>query len=281
MKQKLTLTLGLSILLSACAPHAPVQPAGVQVPVVPATPVDPYLADLPEGSPRNPLNLQGKTDPNYVNPYPTGTHAHFAAQPDYPKTMKTWMAKPLLEQLTKQNSKIIVCLPQQRVRVYVRDHVAMDWPISTGIDGHLTPTGVFRVMQKKEKHSSTRYGKFVSSSGKTTNSNADLANGLPNGTEFVGASMPYWHRLTWDGVGLHSGKVIAGKRLSHGCIRSPYQAIKTFYDYSQMGMPAYITRGIEDYSNGGRVAPADVKYRPLPNNDYTDNLIPPAKTNPS
>ncbi|MFI3242998.1 MAG: L,D-transpeptidase family protein [Akkermansia sp.] len=276
MKKIIPWTLGISILLVACSP-SPTGPTQPVAPVLAPTAADPFLADLPPGTPRNPLDLQGKNAPNYVNPYPVGTHAHFAAQPEYPKTIKTWVAKPLMAQLTKQNSKIIICLPQQRARVYVKGHVAMDWAVSTGVDGHLTPTGVFRVMQKKEKHSSTRYGKFVKSSGKTANHNADLANGLPEGTEFVGASMPYWHRLTWDGVGLHSGKVVPGRRLSHGCIRSPYKAIQMFYDYSQMGMPAYITRGVEDYSNGGRVSPEDVKYRPLPNNDYTDNLIPPPK----
>ncbi len=281
MNSKFAIVLGASLLLAACSP-SPVVTVTPQVPVAPPSSADDFLADLPAGTPRNPLNLQGKNAPDYVNPYPAGTHAHFAAQPAYPKTSKTWVAKPLMEQLTKQNSKIIICLPQQRARVYVKGHVAMDWPVSTGVDGHLTPSGVFRVMQKKEKHSSTRYGKFVKSTGHTADHNADLANGLPEGTEFVGASMPYWHRLTWDGVGLHSGKVVPGRRLSHGCIRSPYKAIQMFYDYSQMGMPAYITRGVEDYSNGGRVAPDDVKYRPLPNNDYTDNLIPPPPApNPS
>ncbi len=279
MKTRTSLSLGLCILLSACSTHTPVVVNTIQplAPITANSPADAYLAALPPGTPSNPLLITGKNAPDYVNPYPAGTHAHFAAEPAYPKTMKTWIAKPLMEQLTKSNSKIIISLSQQRARIYVRDHVAMDWPISTGVDGHLTPSGVFRVLQKKEKHSSTRYGKFVSTTGKTTNSNADLANGLPSDSEFVGASMPYWHRLTWDGVGLHSGKVTPGRRLSHGCIRSPYEAIKTFYSYSQMGMPAYITRGVEDYSRGGRVNPEDVKYRPLPNNDYTDNLIPPPK----
>lgn len=274
MKKNQIYLLGMSALLASCAmPTPPPQQVTRVAPVAAAVnPDEAYLTPLPEGAPSNPLDLKGKNKQDYINPYPAGTHAHFAAQKSYPKNLETWIAKPLMEQLTKSNSKIIICLPQQRARVYVNGLVAMDWPVSTGTTGHLTPSGVFRVMQKKEKHSSTRYGKFVTSSGKTSNSNADLADGLPEGKEFVGASMPYWHRLTWDGVGLHSGRVVAGQRLSHGCIRCPYQTIKTFYSYSQVGMPAYITRGIEDYANGGRVQPVDVKYRPQPNNDYTDNL---------
>ncbi len=224
----------------------------------------------------NPLDIQGKTILGYQNPYPIGSHEHFAAEPAYPKTMKSWSDDNLLAELTKNNSKLIICLPQQRARVYVNGRVALDWPVSTGTNGHLTPTGVFRVIEKKEKHSSSRYGRFVNSSGETIDSNADLKDGVPEGASFSAASMPYWHRFTWDGVGLHTGRVVAGRRLSHGCIRTPGAIAKKFFSYSQMHMPVYITRAVEDYHSGGQVDPVDVKYRPIPNNDYTDNLPTPA-----
>ncbi len=218
----------------------------------------------------NPLILPGKKDPGYSNPYPTGTHAHFAANPSYPKTMKHWVDKKRMETLSSGNSKLIICLPQQRARVYVDGICAMDWPVSTGTKGHLTPTGVFRVIEKKEKHASNRYGRVISSKGKTEQSDTDRAKGIPAGKTFRGASMPFWHRFSNDGVGLHSGRVVAGRQLSHGCIRTPYAAAKQFFSYSQMTMPVYITRGVEDYIGGGRVSPADVRYRPIPNNDYSD-----------
>lgn len=224
----------------------------------------------------NPLTIEGKDRPGYVNPYPQGSYEYFVAQPAYPKTMDSYCDDALLAQLTAANSKIIVCLPQQRCRVYVNGKVAFDWPVSTGTDGHETPTGVFRVLQKEPDHKSNRYGKFVSN-GKTVNGNADLNQGnQPEGAEFVAASMPYWNRLTWDGVGIHSGKVIPGKRLSHGCIRTPNHVAKKFYDHSVMNMPAYITRAVEDYNRGGAVKPIDVKYRPIAGNDYTD-MAPAAK----
>ncbi len=226
-----------------------------------------------EGLPmENPLTLTNKKLPGYVNPYEPNTHAHFAAMPEYPTTLRSWSDDALLAQLTKNNSKLIICLPQQRARVYVKGRVAMDWAVSTGTDGHLTPTGVFYVMEKKQKHSSSRYGRFVGASGRVMDRDADLASGLPEGAEFRGASMPYWHRFTPDGVGLHSGRVVAGRRLSHGCIRTQSSIAKKFFDYSQVDMPVYITRAVEDYYAGGKVLPIDVKYRPIPNNDYTDNL---------
>jgi|GEM_PF-1008006 len=229
----------------------------------------------------NPLNISGKDQPGYVNAYPEGSYEHFVASPEYPKTMKEYINEPLMKQLTAQNSKLIICIPQQRARVYVNGRVGMDWPVSTGTNGHETPTGVFRVIEKNKDHHSNRYGKFVNAQGRTTDSNADASKGTPEGMTFRPASMPNWHRLTWDGVGVHGGKVIAGRRLSHGCIRTPYSTAAKFFEYSAMGMPAYITRAVEDYYKGGAVKPIDVKYRPKPGNDYTDLPITPKPAAPS
>lgn len=222
----------------------------------------------------NPLDISGKKGKGYVNPYPQGSYEHFAAQPEYPVTSKVYKNKELLDNITAVNSKIIVCLPQQRARLYVEGKVAYDWPVSTGRDGHETPTGAFRVLEKQPDHKSNRYGKFVSSSGRTVNSNADTAKGVPKNCTFRPASMPHWNRFTWDGVGLHGGRVVPGRRLSHGCIRTPYKVAADLYNYTVQGMPAYITRAVEDYNKGGAVKPIDVKYRP--GGDYTD-MAQPAK----
>lgn len=230
------------------------------------------VAPLPPVETRgvNPLDIPGKNAPGYTNPYPKGSYEHFVAQPAYPKTLKVYTNEGLLGQLTASNSKIIVCLPQQRARIYVNGKVACDWPVSTGIDGHETPTGVFRVIEKEKDHKSNRYGKFINSRGRTVDSNADNNKGTPEGCTFRPASMPNWHRLTWDGVGIHGGRVVAGRRLSHGCVRSPYGIVAKLYEHTVLGMPAYISRAVEDYNRGGAVKPIDVKYRPKAGNDYTD-----------
>lgn len=215
----------------------------------------------------NPLLIQGKDQPGYINPYPTGTYEHFVAQPEYPNTIKNFSNKALLSQATPYNAKIIVCLPQQRARMYVDGSVAYDWPISTGTDGHETPTGTFRIIEKDKDHKSNRYGKFVKD-GKTIDSNADTAKGIPDGATFTPAGMPNWNRLTWDGVGIHAGKVIPGRRLSHGCIRTPFDVAADLYKYTDLGMPVYISAGVEDYNRGGAVRKDDVKYRP--GGDYKD-----------
>lgn len=227
----------------------------------------PYPTLYSETGGVNPLLLTGKDQPGYVNPYPTGTYEHFVAQPEYPKTIKNFCNEALLSRATPFNAKIIICLPQQRARMYVEGKVAYDWPISTGTNGHETPTGSFRILEKDLDHKSNRYGKFVKN-GKTIDSNADTAKGIPEGATFQAAGMPNWNRLTWDGVGIHGGKVVPGRRLSHGCIRTPYDVARNLYKYTEVNMPVYISAGVEDYNRGGAVRKDDVKYRP--GGDYKD-----------
>ncbi len=272
----------LSLLLPSCSSDS--QPQGYQPPQNAPTVVVQQPVVVQQTI--NPLDLPGKDQPTYVNPYPAGTYEHFVAKREYPLTMEIYAEENLLDQITVNNSKIVICIPQQRARVYVNGKVALDWPVSTGTNGHETPTGVFRVMEKNKDHHSNRYGKFVNESGKTVNGNADTKNGVPEGLTFSPAPMPNWHRLTIDGVGIHTGKVIPGKRLSHGCIRSPHAAATKLFEHSAMGMPCYITRAVEDYNRGGHVRPIDVKYRPIPGNDYTDTvqpvkIIPAATTAPT
>lgn len=287
MKALHTTSLLPLILLTACSTGLQQQPYAKPRPVVttatqPATtaPVA-LIAQEPQGIPGNILEIPGKNLPGYQNLYPAGTYAHFVAKPAYPKTMEVYSNDALLNQLTKDNSKIIICIPQQRARLYINNQVALDWPVSTGTNGHETPTGVFRVLEKEKDHHSNRYGKFISGSGKVSNSNADLGKGIPQGHSFQGASMPNWLRLTPDGVGIHGGRVVAGRRLSHGCIRTPYAVASKLFEHAVMGMPVYVTRAVEDYSRGGYVKPIDVKYRPKPGNDYTDMPIANPKILPS
>ena len=263
-KRAITLTLPL-LLLAACSDQKFYEPS---------TNVQPIVQPIVPAQRPNPLNLPGKELPTYVNPYPAGTHEHFAASKEYPLTLEHWADDTLLYQVTRANSKLVVCIPQQRARLYVNGRVALDWAVSTGTNGHETPTGVFRIIEKNEDHKSSRYGKFIDANGNVTNRNADLAHGLPEGHTFEGAGMPYWHRFTPDGVGLHTGKVVAGQRLSHGCIRTQNHVAKKLFQHSVMQLPVYITRAVEDYYRGGFVKPIDVKYRPKPGNDYTDNVAP-------
>src|SRR4249920_3968153 len=63
--------------------------------------------------------------------------------------------------------------------------------VSTGVQGHPTPIGVFSIIGKELWHRSNIYS---------------------------AAPMPYMQRITWSGIALHAG-VLPGHPASHGCIR--------------------------------------------------------------
>lgn len=164
----------------------------------------------------------------------------------YPTVMEVYLDDELLEK-AYGNGVIHICLGQQRGRLYVDGKVAADWPVSTGADTHPTPTGRYRVRLMKKEHASNRYGKFYDAEGKCVDNNADVfTQTVPEGGRFEGSSMPNWMRLTNDGVGMHTGKVKAGRRLSHGCIRLPHQvACLLFDEVVKIGTPVIIEEDIE------------------------------------
>lgn len=169
----------------------------------------------------------------------------FVAKGGYPVTPETYRDEALLKK-ANSSSPIYICLGHQRGRLYVDGQVAADWPVSTGIPGRDTPTGKFHITFKEPNHSSGRYGKIYNAAGSCVNGNADsLKDSVPAGGKFVGAPMPYWMRLTSDGVGMHTGKVSAGRRLSHGCIRTPNAMAAQLYGITAVGTPVTVSHDIE------------------------------------
>ncbi len=173
----------------------------------------------------------------------------------YPKVMDIYKNDELMAKANSKNIRVAISLDQQRGRLYVRqknaegivqEKVAADWPVSTGVDKRETPTGNFRIRLKKKEHSSNRYGKMYDANGKCINRDADaFKDEIPEGGKFVGAGMPNWMRLTSDGVGMHTGKVRAGQRLSHGCIRTPSLMANKLFDITAVGTRVSITQGTE------------------------------------
>lgn len=166
---------------------------------------------------------------------------------NYPTSMQVYLDDALLERADAR-CPIYICLSQQRGRLYVDNQVAADWPVSTGADTHPTPTGPYRVRFKEKKHASNRYGKMYNAEGKCINRNADaFTDQVPEGGRFEGSPMPNWMRLTADGVGMHTGKVVAGKRLSHGCIRLPHMISTMLFDIVEYGSRVVIAEDIEPH----------------------------------
>jgi L,D-transpeptidase catalytic domain len=94
-------------------------------------------------------------------------------------------------EIAKELLQIIVSIADQKISVYDDGELIARSSVSTGVQGHPTPVGVFSVIGKELWHRSNIYS---------------------------AAPMPYMQRITWSGIALHAG-VLPGHPASHGCIR--------------------------------------------------------------
>ena len=146
----------------------------------------------------------------------------------------------LLKQATPDNTRIVVSLSKQRAYLMIGDNIVADGPISSGRQGHSTPTGHFNVMEKDPNHHSSLYGDFVDSSGRVVRAGVSAQiDSAPSGTHFAGATMKWFLRLTSEGVGMHVG-ILPGYAASHGCIRESVDGAKVFYDNAKVGTSVHV-----------------------------------------
>ena len=112
-----------------------------------------------------------------------------------PKTKTQEVAKGESKAKSREVAKgplqIIVSIADQRISVYDDGTLIARSSVSTGVQGHPTPVGVFSVISKELWHRSNIYS---------------------------AAPMPYMQRITWSGIALHAG-ALPGHPASHGCIR--------------------------------------------------------------
>lgn len=177
---------------------------------------------------------------NFVNPYEPGTYKHFIADPSYPKTSKTWKNAELLALTTPENSRLVISLDKQRGYLMNGNEIAMDYPISSGRSSHPTPPGEYEILEKKRSKRSNAYGIIYDAEGNIVNGDADARKDeVPEGGKFVGASMPYWMRMSWGGIGHHVGRV-PRYPASHACIRGPKSVIPIVFEKVQRGTPVLV-----------------------------------------
>ena len=127
---------------------------------------------------------------------------------------------------------MVVSLTEQKAYVYRNGILIGATTVSTGRPGHLTPTGVFTVLQKQKEHRSTIYD---------------------------GAPMPYMERLTWGGIALHAGG-LPGYPESHGCVHLPSEFAKLLFGISPSGMTVVIASDAtapESVAHPGYLAPVN------------------------
>jgi lipoprotein-anchoring transpeptidase ErfK/SrfK len=179
------------------------------------------------------------TEPEFMNPFPEGTYDHFRAEPNYRKTYNVYRNNDVLNTMTPETAKLQINISDQRAQLLSNGMVAMDYPVATGTSSHPTPSGDFEILEKIVDKRSNAYGRVLDASGNVVKSNADNDDTVPPGGQFLGASMPYWMRFTWTGVGHHIGNVPRSPA-SHGCIRGKRSAVPKVYSKVKKGTPVTI-----------------------------------------
>ncbi len=102
---------------------------------------------------------------------------------------------------------VVVSLNDEHIRVYDDRGLVTSSIVSTGVEGHPTPKGIFTILGRERFHASNLYS---------------------------GAPMPYMQRVTWSGVAMHVG-VVTGHPASHGCIRLPASFAQKIWGLTKIG----------------------------------------------
>jgi hypothetical protein len=108
--------------------------------------------------------------------------------------------------------RVVVSIPDQLAYLYRDNELVAVAAISTGVDEHPTPTGIFSVLVKKPMHRSIKYDN---------------------------APMPFTQMFDEYGTALHAGPN-PGHRASHGCIRLPAEFAKRLYEVTDLGATVII-----------------------------------------
>src|SRR5947209_15880587 len=117
-------------------------------------------------------------------------------------------------EMPKGPLQLVVSIATQRVTLYSNGMRVAHGPVSTGVPGHPTPTGVFSILEKDRYHHSNIYS---------------------------GAPMPYMQRITWSGVAMHEG-ALPGYPASHGCIRLSHDFAAKLWPITQLGVRVIVSR---------------------------------------
>lgn len=132
--------------------------------------------------------------------------------------------------------RMVIVLDIQRMYVFDGDVLVGFTTVSTGTKGKETPTGVFKILQKKLYHESNLY---------------------------ANAPMPFMQRLTWDGIALHAG-YNPGYPASHGCIRLPKIFAEALYDATVMDGEVVILESLSKPKPQPQPQPAPKESAPTP-----------------
>ena len=138
------------------------------------------------------------------------------------------------------DSRLVIDRPNQKAYFYKGSTTVGMTPISTGSEGHDTPAGNYKVLEKKIVHYSGTWGVAKDkATGKIVMDNfSPKTHKMPAGCVYEPAKMPYSLRIH-GGYFMHVGYV-PGYPASHGCVRVPEDMAKKFWNNAYVGLPVTI-----------------------------------------
>lgn len=147
----------------------------------------------------------------------------------------------VMAQAQTGHKKLVVYLDSQIGELYVNGQKGLTFPVSTGIPGHSTPAGNFRIIAKELNNTSSIYGSIYNSRGEVVVAAADTRKDrVPPGGYYLGAKMPYTMKFT-DLCAFHEGIVPEVPTLtSHGCIHLTHEVAEELYRLCPDGTPVII-----------------------------------------
>jgi len=119
--------------------------------------------------------------------------------------------------------------------------VLLDTPCTTGRAGKRTPKGNFKLYDRKADKRSNIYGTIYRNGKRVCGGHRyEKCSGVSG--KYVGAPLPYWQRLTSDGIGMHASKSVKRYPASGGCIRVQPTYAKLIFNKTKNGTRIHVTQ---------------------------------------
>ena len=158
------------------------------------------------------------TSPSDKPPSATDSHESDTTSSTDRDTLIDRNAVAEIDENYEPEKHILISLADQMMWIFEDDEIIQRFPVSTGVQGHRTPTGSFRVWNKAHRAYSNRYEVW----------------------------MLKWMAITPDGMfGMHALQGTSylrriGSVASHGCIRLRHEDADWLYEWAKIGTPVEI-----------------------------------------
>lgn len=132
----------------------------------------------------------------------------------------------VIEGRTDLYKYIEIDISDQRLKYFENGMKLGEYPISSGKIGMPTPLGEFKILNKSTNAYSAKYGLWMPFWNQITTAGHGVH------------GLPYW-KLKGGGV-LKEGENHLGIRVSHGCVRLPWDGAEILYNWASIGTPVII-----------------------------------------